>query len=244
MKFYDVDPRSDEWRHLRLGIPTASQFHRILTPKTRKLSSQSEKYMCELLSEWITGEEIHVTEGESEYRSMYMQRGQDIEDKIWKAYEAFAEVETSRGGFFTTDDGMIGCSPDRLIGTNGDLEAKAPKINTQVRYALSGPDEDYICQLQGRLYIHEREFVEIFPWHERLFIPPVRVYRDEKFIADLKSTLAAFVDTMLNCRVKLEQRYGPFTRPTAEEPYSGGDFITQEDEDMILKDVRERRNAR
>ena len=39
----------------RLGIPTASQFSRIVTP-TGKLSSTRRKYMGELLEEWISGE--------------------------------------------------------------------------------------------------------------------------------------------------------------------------------------------
>ncbi len=210
MIFHDVEPLSEEWRACRLGIPTASNFHKILTPKKLILSDQSEKYMYELLAEWMTGEEVE------NYKSEYMLRGNELEDQIWKAYEAYTGTETRRGGFFTTDDGLIGGSPDRLVGTDGDLEAKAPLIHTQVGYALGGIDDAYMLQLQGRLWLHKREWVDIFSWHPKLFIPPVRVRPIEKFQKAIGEVLPAFVTTMLNARVVLEQRYGPFVRPEPE----------------------------
>lgn len=237
MIFHDCEPRSEEWRKFRLGIPTSSNFHKIITPKTRKISSQAPKYMHQLLAEWITGEDI---EG---YQSEWMVRGQDVEDEIWKAYENYTGTETERGGFITTDDGMVGCSPDRLVGIVGDLEAKAPMIQTQVAYALAGgPDEDYMCQIQGRLFIHGREWVDIFSWHPKLFVPPIRVYRDDKFIAELKPLLTSFVETMLNCRVVLEQRFGPFTRPEPPEAQQHTELdITDADVTAILQDQAARR---
>ncbi len=235
MKQLIVAPRSPEWFAARLGIPTSSEFHRVMTPKTRKLSSQAPGYMYRLIAEWLTGEQVENFESE------YMVRGVELEDKAMLAYEGLQDVETQPGGFITTDDGLIGCSPDRLVGERGDLELKCPLIHTQVKYALEGTvDDDYMCQLQGRMMIHGREWVDIFAYHPRLIIPPVRVVRDEKFIADLKATLAAFVDTMLDCRLKLEQRFGPFTRQQVEEPYSGPDFITVEDEEEIIRNYRER----
>jgi len=226
-----VAPRSPEWFAARLGIPTSSEFYRVMTPKTRKLSSQAPGYMYRLLAEWMTGEQVENFESE------YMVRGVELEDQAMLAYENLQDVETQPGGFITTDDGLIGCSPDRLVGEDGDLELKCPLIHTQVKYALEGTvDDDYMCQLQGRMMIHGREWVDIFAYHPRLIIPPVRVKRDEKFIADLKSTLAAFVDTMLNCRVKLESLYGPFTRP--ERSDHSADGITLGDEEQIINDLR------
>lgn len=229
MKFYDVAPLSQEWKALRLGIVTASNVQKIITPKTMRVSSQAVGYMNQLIGEWLTGEEIES------YKSDWMQRGQDIEDQIWKAYESYAEVETSRGGFFTDDAGLIGCSPDRLVGTVGDLEAKAPMIHTMVSYALNGLDDDYKCQVQTRLMIHEREWCDLFAWHPRLFIPPVRIYRDEKFISLLRPVLATFVDLMLAKRLELEQKYGPFLRPEPEpESDYSRDFISDADAEAII----------
>ena len=226
MKFYDVEPRSQEWYRLRLGLPTSSCFHRIVTPKTLQLSKQATPYMHQLLAEWITGEQI---EG---YQSDWMVRGAEIEDQIYKAYESYTGTETKRGGFFTTDDGLIGCSPDRLVGDDGDLETKAPAIQTQVGYALSaGPDEEYMLQLQGRLLIHERSWIDVFAWHPRLFIPPKRVYRDEKIIAGLRSGLAVFVDHMLKAREELESKFGPFVKPEPVDTFG----VSDDDVEAIIQ---------
>lgn len=230
MKFFDVEPRSEPWFKLRLGAATSSNFNRIITSGSDKkdpvASKQAEKYMAELLAEWISGKEV-----EGGYQSDWMNRGQEVEDQIYGAYELYADVETSRGGYFASDDLLLGCSPDRLVGNNGILESKAPMLHTQISYALLGakPDREYFCQIQGQLMISEREWVDLFSWHPRLFIPPCRINRDEKFIGILRSALAAFVETMLKDREELERRFGPFPREKATAPQ---DELGVSDEDL------------
>jgi hypothetical protein len=231
--FHDVEGRSEQWFALRLGIPTSSEFHKIITPKKLELSKQAPGLMYRLLAEWITGEQVENFESE------YMIRGTELEDRAVLAYEMLTDTETSRGGFITTDDGMLGCSPDRLIGEVGDLEIKCPLIQTQVGYALTGEvGDDYMAQLQGRMFIHGREWVDIFSYHPRLSIPPLRIQRNEKFIAALQPVLASFVATMLEARELLERRFGPFVRETAtpladEDPGALG--VTQADVEEILR---------
>ena len=130
MIFHAVNPRSQEWHALRLGIPTSSEFSKIITPKTMKLSSQAQGYLCRLLGEWLTGEQVE------NFASPWMDRGTELEDSAILAYEMLTDTETSPGGFVTTDDGLIGCSPDRLIGDDGDLEIKCPLIHTHIETLL------------------------------------------------------------------------------------------------------------
>jgi len=237
VKFYPVDARSREdgrraWLKLRLGIPTSSCFHRILTPKKLEISSQAKGYLAELLEEWITGEEIEAPQTE------WMARGIEDEDLAVSSYEGIYDVETKPGGFFTDDSGMIGCSPDRLVGDNGDLEIKTGAVRTMVGYALNGKiAEDHMLQIQGRLMIHEREWCEVFAYN-RLIIPkPVRVYRDEKVIGVLKVVLGAFVDQLLEARLKLEREFGPFTRVDRTPPPAdhSQDFLTAEEQETIIR---------
>lgn len=232
MIYHDVAPRSKEWFAVRLGIPTSSEFHKIITPKTLKVSSQAPAYMHRLLAEWVTGQQVENWQGD------WMERGVELEDEAVAAYELLTGLETERGGFITTDDGMLGCSPDRLIGTVGDLELKSPLIQTQIGYALDGLSDEYRCQVQGRLLIHEREWVDLFSYHPLFSIPPVRITRDEKFIAILRPVLDQFVQTMLACRLELEQRFGPFTRPEPEQAKEASDWlgVSQADLDAILSD--------
>ncbi len=47
----DVEQDTEAWRQLRLGIPTSSEFHKIITPAERKRSTQWEDFACDLLAE-------------------------------------------------------------------------------------------------------------------------------------------------------------------------------------------------
>ena len=229
--FHAVLPRSPEWKQLRLGIATSSEFSDIITPKKLEYSKSAEKLMYIKLAEWMTGQ---PTEN-SEYESQWMARGVELEDNAIAAYEMLTERETSLGGFFTTDDGLLGCSPDRLIGDAGDLEIKCPLIHSQIGYALGSPvDEAYMLQLQGRMMIHGRMWIDIFSYHPKLLLPPVRVNRDEKIINIMRERLAQFNQTMLQCRLVLEQRFGPFVRPEPEPEPDFRDAVTDADVEAIL----------
>ena len=48
---HDVQPGSREWIGLRLGIPTASLFHKIIQPEKLKTSRSRKTYLHELLVE-------------------------------------------------------------------------------------------------------------------------------------------------------------------------------------------------
>ena len=55
MIILDCEQGSEEWFKARLGVPSASNFHRVITP-TGKLSSQVDSYVNTLASEIITGQ--------------------------------------------------------------------------------------------------------------------------------------------------------------------------------------------
>ena len=208
MKRYDFEQRSEDWQRARLGIPTASEFHKIITPKTGKLSSQAEGYMHVLLAEWMLGAPLPSVETE------YMTRGAELEEAAVKAYEFETGLETETVGFCTTDDGLIGCSPDRLVIT-GDrcLEIKCPAANTHVGHMLQRTltlDEKYAPQTQGQLLITGREWVDTVSYYPGLPTVVIHSARREDYIASLKAALDAFVETMLKAREAIVQKYGQF----------------------------------
>ena len=63
---------SEAWHQARLGIPTASQFDRIVTA-SGTASKQATGYLAELLAEHITGQT-----GDN-YQSADMQRGVELD---------------------------------------------------------------------------------------------------------------------------------------------------------------------
>lgn len=183
---HDVAQYSDEYDRLRLGIPTSSNFHKIITPQG-KPSKQWREYACVLIAERILQQKIEF------YNSPAMERGLIVEADAVDWYEFDQDVTTQRVGFITDDNHTLECSPDRLVGAEGLLEIKAPLPHTQVDYWISGEiSERFRPQLQGQLYISQRSWVDIVCWHDVLPKLVMRVEPDEKFIEALDRELLIF----------------------------------------------------
>jgi hypothetical protein len=184
--FHDVAQYSEEYDRLRLGIPTSSNFHKIVTPQGNP-SKQWREYACVLIAERILQHRIEF------YNSPAMERGLIVEAEAADWYEFDQDLTVQRIGFITDDERTTGCSPDRLVGDGGLLEIKAPLPHTQVEYWISGElSERFRPQLQGQLYITQRSWVDILCWHDVLPKLIMRVEPDNKFIKALDRELRIF----------------------------------------------------
>lgn len=201
-----------EWKELRAGIPTASQFHRIVTPKGAPSESQ-DMYLFELLAERLTGEPTFNPS------STWMDRGHELEPEAIRFYCFTREVETEPVGFITNDAGTIGASPDQLVGDDGLLEIKVPKPATHIGYLLkSGAAyKEHRTQAQGQLWISEREFNDLLSYNPGL--PPAlyRVERDEPFIAKMDKELTAFSQRLEEMFMQLASQFEWVQRPPREK---------------------------
>lgn len=185
MIHHDVVQGTEAWLQLRAGIPTASQFHKILTPKTRKLSAQAEDYLYKLLAERVLGRYLEDTRG-----FYWAERGKQLEDEGRAYYEALHNVETKVIGFITNDDRTIGASPDRLVGEEGLLEIKCPAPQTHMSYLLGDPvTADYWLQIQGQLWVSERDWCDVVSYHPELPSAVIRVERSLEDIAMLEEQI-------------------------------------------------------
>jgi YqaJ-like viral recombinase domain len=183
---HEVAQHSEAYDRLKIGIPTSSNFHKIITPQG-KPSKQWREYACVLIAERILQQRIEF------YNSPAMERGLIVESEAADWYEFDRDVITHRVGFITDDDHTMGCSPDRLVGEDGLLEIKAPLPHTQVEYWISGKvHERFWPQLQGQLYISQRNWVDILCWHDVLPKLVMRVEPDETFIKALDHELQIF----------------------------------------------------
>lgn len=233
--YRDIEQRSEEWFKLRLGIPTASEFKRIVTPGG-KLSTQCEGYLDELLAEWILGVPLE------NFSSEWMLRGQELEPQARQAYEFLVEAKVEKVGFVTTDDGMIGASPDGFVGDSRLVEIKSPSEKVHVGYMRHREiDAEYKPQIQGTLWICERQAQDVVSYHPKLPMVVIPAERDDKYIALLDSALREFVDKLLTAREELEARYGLFQR--AEKPVEALDGIpglgiTEEDLEALIQAKR------
>ena len=198
MIHHAVEQGSIEWMRLRLGIPTASNFDRIITPKTMKVSTASRDYLAQLCAEWLLGGPVNPTE------TQFMERGKALEPEARAWFEWENNVTVEPGGFVTTDDGSIGCSPDGTFDNDG-LEIKCYEYVHHVRCLLD-EDDGHKCQIQGCLWLTGRE-----RWHRLYYnpaLPPVvvTVERDEEFIEAMAEAVTTFAVQLAEARAKLLAR--------------------------------------
>jgi len=196
-----VQQGTSEWLRLRIGRPTASEFHRIVTP-SGKTSSQASDYCNEILGELILGRPL---DRES---FPWMDRGKELEAEARRYYELQRDVQLETVGFCTTDDGLVGASPDAFCGTDGIVEIKCPKISTHVGYLLSDKTaaKEYMPQIQGQLYVTGRSWAEIVSYHPEMPEAIIRVERHEEFLKILDAALKDFLSVLDVRRTKLEAR--------------------------------------
>ena len=188
-----------DWINARLGIATASQFHRIITPKTAKPAAAAEKYLHQLCAEWAIGQPI------AEYEDVqdFMQRGTDMEKEAVAWYELQRETDTTVAGFCLTDDRRAGCSPDRLVGEDGGLEIKCPSAAVHVGYLLGQDPDAYRAQVQGALWITGRAWWDRLSYHPTMPSVLIRQERDEEFIARLAALVSEFCERLEAAKARM-----------------------------------------
>lgn len=197
MKRFDVEHGSYEWLRLRLGIITASNFHRIITPKTRKPSAQAAGYCNEILAEWLLGEPLDSAS------SQFMERGKGLEADAVRRFEFDRNCTVDRVGFCLTEDGLVGCSPDGLVDDEEGLEIKVLSAANHVGALLAFDPFEHVCQIQGGMYVTGCKRWTRMYYHPTF--PPVyrTIERNDGFIADLHAALQKFLACISEARARL-----------------------------------------
>ena len=200
---HDIEQGSAEWHACRMGIPTASEFSKIITP-TGRASTQAEKYQAKLLAEWALG----WREDDGLDDNYWIERGKALEPDARKYYAFFTDCEPQKVAFVYRDDSrMIGASPDSLVGEHGLLEIKCPAPHTHIGYLAKGIlPSVYRMQIQGQMWITGRKWADFLSYYPDL--PPFlyRVEPDAKIFAAFESFIAnKFIDDLLAGRKRLEE---------------------------------------
>lgn len=201
IQIIDCEQNSTEWYQARLGIPTASMFATVMAVGVKGGKSLTRvAYLNKLAGEILTGEPME------NYVSADMERGKLMEDEARDLYTFETGSEPKRVGFVR--NGNVGCSPDSLIGSNGGLEIKSAAAHIQVARLLDGvlPSE-HKAQVQGSLWVCEREFWDFCSYCPKLPLLQVRVYRDEEYIAKIAREVDLF-NIELQQTVEFIRRYG------------------------------------
>lgn len=197
----DCRQQSAEWFKLRLGIPTSSRFKDIMTnPRNKKdvLSASARTYMLQLIAEKMTRELTQMSDNAD------MARGRELEPMARKAYEFRTDNDVVETGIILNHG--VGASPDGLVGDNGAIEIKCRRSHHHIDALIKNemPDE-YKAQVQGFMYISEREWVDFVMYHEKLRMFIKRVHRDDVYIKTLAECLSIFQQEMQKCIEKLDE---------------------------------------
>ncbi|WP_312252751.1 YqaJ viral recombinase family protein [Stenotrophomonas sp.] len=174
MRILQIEQRSPEWYAARRGVPTASEFGSIITPKKGEYATAADTYINQLIDE-----QVRPDAGQAFTGNRHTERGELLEDDARELYAFEREVVPQQVGFILNDAGTLGCSPDSMIQLAGGLEIKCPDGPTHVKWMRAGgvPDE-HKPQVHGCLVITERawwDFMSYCPGYEPLI---VRVYPD------------------------------------------------------------------
>lgn len=185
----EAPQRSDRWHQLHIGLPTASEFAKVVTPAKMELSKQRFDYAYRLAAERLLNQSFSRNlEG-----LMHIERGKEEEPKAVQQYEALEEVETYRVSMILTDDMRFGCSPDRLI-CNDDrwgVEIKSVFPPKMVRYHIEGSGSDHRIQVLGQFWVGEFERNDLYCYNEAM--PP---YGHKWKRADMKADILKVADHM------------------------------------------------
>ena len=195
---YEMAQGSPEWIVARVGKPTSSQFHRILTPGGN-LSSQADDYIAELTAEHLLGTSL-----DDGFTTTFMERGKEIEPQAVKWYQFQNDCDVDRVGFVTNDAGSVGCSPDGLVGEDGAIEIKCPNAKNHVRNIL-GMSQKYSVQVQGVLWIAEREWLDLVSFHPEIKPVVARVERDPAMIDALSCAMQQFEERLEKAKLLCER---------------------------------------
>jgi hypothetical protein len=175
MIIHEMPQRSDAWYAVRAGKFTASVFDDLMPSSRQKINEFNKTQMgiiYRLAAERTTGQPIN-----GGFVSQAMQHGIDTEDEARIAFEFETGLEVKQVGFVEYDD-WIGCSPDGLTELSG-LEIKCPNSDTHLRYLREGFGEDYFYQVQGAMWISERETWNLVSFDPR-FPEAQQLYREIK----------------------------------------------------------------
>lgn len=186
IQVFDMEQGTAAWLEARRGIPTASMFATVMAKGEGKTRS---KYMRALAGEILTGETSET------FSNFHMERGKAMEDEARDTYAFIHDLDPIRVGFVR--NGAKGASPDSLIGENGGLEIKTALPDIQIdRLERNRLPPEYVAQVQGNIWVTEREWWDFVSFWPKLPMLRVRVYRDDEFIKTLADEVDRFNDEL------------------------------------------------
>jgi len=186
----DVPQGSAEWRALRCGKVTASNFADVMAAGEGKVRGL---YMRKVAGEIITGLPAE------DFKSRAMERGSEMEDSLRAAFQIETGLSPRQVAFVRRRRpyGIIGASPDALIGDDCGLEIKKAEPHVLIEILRAGRvPAEHIAQVQGNMLVSGRP-----SWWLAIGFPGMpmfkrRIMRDSAYCARLEVALETFTQEL------------------------------------------------
>ncbi len=189
MPWLQLDQGSEEWLTARRGKITGSRFKDARDKlKGGQPSKASIGYAMDIARERIGGS------APPKFQNAAMRTGTEQEPFARAMYEARTGHMVDEAGFYLSDDGVFGLSPDGLIDDDGVLEIKTMISSDTLFTAVADGDVSaYMDQCMGYLWLLGRQWVDLTLWCPDLNHMAIhRITRNEDAIEALEADLMAF----------------------------------------------------
>ena len=202
----EIKQGTEEWHQIRLGKVTASRVSDVMSKIKSGESAGRKNYKMDLVVERLTNTPT------SSFANAAMAWGTETEPLARMAYEVHSGNFVETVAFIQHPSiEWFGCSPDGLIGSEGNLEIKCPNTSTHIDYLLAGvPPAKYVPQMQTQMACTGRLWTDFVSYDPRL--PPelqlfvVRLDRDEAYIQQIEDEVKQFLDEVKQIYSQLKAR--------------------------------------
>lgn len=168
--YIDCEQGSREWFEARLGCVTSSRIGDLVKKrqKGKNKNDGSDDLQCKIDLRWELVGEFLTGKPTEHYVSRWMKEGKEKEPLARTEYEIRNNVTVETIGFcYHPAIKYAGASPDGLVGVDGLVEFKCPKLHTHLEYLDNDviPDE-YLPQLVWQLACDpDRQWVDFVSFH-------------------------------------------------------------------------------
>lgn len=193
MIHHDYEQGSEQWLKVRKGVVTGSRFKDCRD----KLKSGGPSKACIAYAQDTARERIGGA-APAKFQNAAMRTGKEQESPARIRYERLTGNLVEEVGFFTTEDGLFGLSPDGLVDDDGVLEIKTMVSSDTLFTAVADGDVSaYMDQCLGYLWLLGRKWVDLVLWTPDLDLLVIhRINRKEDAIEALESDLMDFARTV------------------------------------------------
>jgi len=160
----DCEQGSAEWFAARCGNVTSCRVADAIAKLKKKDGEAAVRrnLRFEIACEMLTGK------NSEHYVSRWMEEGKEKEPLARCEYEVRNDVFVEQVGFvYHPTIKNAGASPDGVVGEDGMIEIKCPKVETHLEYLINGEiPEDYLPQMLWQLACcDERQWIDFVSFH-------------------------------------------------------------------------------